>query len=100
MLVHLNGFAGDIELIHKTMESLNIGMINLRHSMENIDIKFEMKTVGVLKDVFVMHEEPGKVAAIDGVAANINQEPVAEDTANLNQFLNVGQDIKEQDGHG
>ena len=39
LLAHLHGFGKDRELMQKAMEILNVGMINMRYSVENMEVK-------------------------------------------------------------
>lgn len=72
LYVQLSRFGKDMELLQKTMESMCTDMMSLQQKVENIEIKVETASVGVLKELFGFGEGmvPNAVsvanAAIDG----------------------------------
>jgi len=83
VLSHLDGLRKDMELLQKAMETMNIGMINLKFKLDNIEVKFEMTMVGVLKEVFGLHNAPVPMAKGVKEAANNNQETDVEEIVKL-----------------
>lgn len=52
VLSHLVGLGKFMELLQKSMETLNVGMINLKFKVDNIEVKVETTIIGVLKGDF------------------------------------------------
>lgn len=50
------------QLLQKTMDHLNTGMINLSFKVDNMETKVETTIVGVLKGVFGLREMPNSIS--------------------------------------
>jgi len=79
----LSRLGKDMELLHKTVEGLCIDVLSVQQKVNNIKIKVETMTVGVLKEVFEVR---------DATAINV----IGSEVATVVRVLDEEEDVMEE----
>ena len=82
------------------MQTLNMGIIEFKFKVDNIEVKVETTIVGVLKEVFGVCDALVPMAVVDDDAMNFDLAPLAKNNPNQTLPPIVAHDAEENDGHG